>query len=35
VVYTFEIDKNLQVKMLDGYSTGVEEPIPAPSPEIK
>ena len=35
VVYTFEIDKNLQVKMLDGYSTGAEEPIPAPSPEIK
>lgn len=35
VVYTFEIDKNLQVKMLDGYSTGVEEPIPAPSPVIK
>ena len=35
VVYTFEIDKNFQVKMLDGYSTGAEEPIPAPSPEIK
>ena len=35
VVYTFEIDKNLQVKMLDGYSSGVEEPIPAPSPVIK
>ena len=35
IVYTFEIDKNLQVKMINGYSTGVAEPIPAPSPEIK
>lgn len=35
IVYTFEIDKNLQVKMLNGYSAGVDEPIPAPTPEIK
>ena len=35
VVYVFEVDNDLQVKMLNGYSTGVEEPIPAPTPEIK
>ena len=35
IVYTFEIDKNLQVKMINGYSTGVEEPVPAPTPEIR
>lgn len=35
LVYTFEIDRNLQVKMTNGYSTGIYEPIPVPSPEIK
>ena len=35
LVYTFEIDKNLQVKLLDAYSMGAEEPIPTPAPEIK
>ena len=35
VVYVFEIDKELQVKMVDGYSIGVEEPIPAPTPKIR
>ena len=35
LVYTFEIDKNLQVKMTNGYSTGVNEQIPVPTPTIK
>lgn len=35
VVYVFEIDHDLQVKMINGYSTGVDEPIPAPTPSIK
>lgn len=34
VVYVFEIDNGLQVKMINGYSTGVDEPIPAPTPNI-
>ena len=34
IVYTFEIDKDLQVKQTDGYSTGVAEPVPVPTPEI-
>ena len=35
VVYVFEVDKNLQVTMLNGYGTGVDDPVPAPTPEIK
>lgn len=35
VVYVFEIDKDMQVKMIDGYSTGIDEPIPTPTPDIK
>ena len=35
VVYVFEVDHDLQVKMINGYSTGVDEPIPAPTPNIK
>lgn len=34
LVYTFEIDRNLQVKMTDAYSMGVNEPIATPVPEI-
>ncbi len=34
LVYTFLIDRDLQVEMLDGYSTGVEEPVPVPTPVI-
>ena len=35
VVYVFEIDKYMQVKMIDGDSTGIDEPIPTPTPDIK
>lgn len=35
LVYSFEIDRNLQVKMTNGYSTGIYEPILVPSSEIK
>ena len=35
LVYSFEIDKNLQVKMTDAYSLGAEEPLTTPAPEIK
>ena len=35
VVYVFEIDKDLQVKMINGYSTGMDEPRPTPTPDIK
>lgn len=34
LVYSFEIDKNLQIKMTDAYSMGTEEPIATPAPEI-
>ena len=34
LVYTFEIDKNLQVKMTDAYSMGVQETLATPTPEI-
>ena len=35
LVYTFEIDRNLQVIVTDAYSMGAEEPISTPAPEIK
>ena len=35
LVYTFEIDKNLQVKMSDAYSLSAESLIPTPEPIIK
>lgn len=35
LVYTFEIDKNLQLKMTDAYSMGAEEPIATPAPTIE
>lgn len=35
VVYVFEIDKDLQVKMVNGYSIGMEEPVPVPTPIIR
>ena len=35
IVYSFEIDKNLQVKMIDVYSLGAEEPVATPTPEIR
>ena len=35
LVYAFEIDKNMQVKMTDAYSMGSNEPITTPAPEIK
>ena len=35
VVYVFEIDRNFQVTMLEGYGTGVDNPVPAPTPKIK
>lgn len=35
LVYSFEIDRNLQVKVTDSYSMGAEEPISTPAPEIK
>ena len=35
LVYSFEIDKNMQVKMTDAYSMGSNEPITTPAPEIK
>jgi inhibitor of cysteine peptidase len=34
LVYSFEIDPNLQVTMTNGYSTAVDEPIPVPTPTI-
>ncbi len=34
LVYVFEVDPNLQVKMTNGYSTAVDEPIPIPTPAI-
>ena len=34
LVYSFEVDRNLQVKMTDAYSLGVEAPITTPTPEI-
>jgi predicted secreted protein len=34
LVYSFEIDKNLQVKMADAYSMGVQETLATPTPEI-
>ncbi len=35
VVYVFEIDRDLQVTMIEGYGTGVDNPVPAPTPTIK
>ena len=35
LVYTFEVDKDLQVKMTDAYSMGINEPITTPAPVIK
>ncbi len=35
LVYSFEIDKNMQVKMTDAYSMGSNEPITTPAPQIK
>ena len=35
LVYSFEVDRQLQVKVKDAYSLGAEEPIATPSPEIK
>jgi len=35
LVYTFTVDRNLQVKMTDAYSMGVEEPIATPAPVIQ
>ena len=35
LVYTFEVDRNLQVKMVDAYGTSTDEPITTPVPEIK
>lgn len=35
LVYTFEIDKNLQVKMTDAYSLSADQPIATPVPEIR
>ena len=35
LVYTFEIDKNLQVKMSDAYSLSAESLISTPEPVIK
>ena len=35
LVYTFEVDRNLQVKMTDAYSLGTEEPVTTPAPEIR
>ena len=35
LVYVFEIDKNLQVKMSDAYSLSAESLIPTPEPVIK
>ena len=34
LVYSFEVDSNLQVTMTNGYSTAVDEPIPVPTPTI-
>ena len=34
LVYSFEIDQKLQVTMTNGYSSGVDEPIPIPTPTI-
>ena len=35
LVYTFEIDKNLQVTMINAYSLSAESLIPTPEPVIK
>ena len=35
LVYTFEVDKDLQVKTADAYSLSTDEPIATPAPEIK
>ena len=35
LVYTFEIDKNLQVTMSNAYSLSAESLIPTPEPVIK
>ncbi len=35
LVYSFEVDKDLQVKMIDAYSLGTAEPVTTPTPEIK
>lgn len=35
IVYSFEVDANLQVTMTNGYSTAVDEPIPVPTPTIQ
>ena len=34
-VYTFKVDRNLQVEMTDAYSLGAEKPVESPVPEIK
>jgi predicted secreted protein len=35
IVYTFEVDKDMQVKTLDTYSMGANEPIATPEPVIR
>ncbi|MCR5138534.1 MAG: protease inhibitor I42 family protein [Oscillospiraceae bacterium] len=35
VIYTFTVDRNLQVEMTDAYSLGTEEPVTTPAPEIQ
>lgn len=34
LVYTFEVDRNLQVKMTNAYGTSTAEPLITPMPEI-
>lgn len=35
LVYTFTVDRNLQVKMTDAYSLGTDEPVTTPAPKIQ
>lgn len=35
LVYSFKVDRNLQVTVTDSYSMGTEEPIATPKPEIR
>ena len=35
LVYTFEVDRNMQVKMTNAYGTSTEEPLITPMPEIR
>ena len=35
LVYSFEIDKNMQIKMSNAYSLSAEAPLATPTPEIR